>query len=141
MSRPYAGRRVVVLALAAATLTFGACGESSTTTTTTGGENGSSGSATQSNDAGNSRASKLAEGHCSYSASEEQTACENSYAACLETPKAEVKKYQGGFDDPTFVNLATSHANREYGDRGPTWDAGFAGCTAALLDEYTRLQR
>ena len=90
-------------------------------------------------DTGDTRASRLAEGHCSYSSVDEQSACENSYAACLETPDAQIRKYDPRFDDPTLVKIATKHVDDEYGQKGPVWDAGFAGCVAALLEEYARL--
>jgi hypothetical protein len=139
MSRRRFGRRPVILALAAATLALGACGGSSTTNSPTAPENGSSKPAAQSDGAASGGAIKRTEGHCNYPVSGEQTACQDSYLACAKTPEAKVQAYKGG-TDPTLSNIATSHADRTYGDAGPTWDAGFAGCMAALLDEYTRLQ-
>jgi hypothetical protein len=127
---------LVVLALAA-TLALAACGDSDSNDGSAGGS-GSSTTTTQA-DTGNTRASRLAEGHCSYESVDEQSACENSYAACLETPDAQIRKYDPRFDDPTLVKIATKHANEEYGQKGPVWDAGFAGCVAALLEEYARL--
>ena len=128
---------LVALALGAA-LAFGACGDSDSGSPDANG-NGSSTTTTQA-DTGNTRASRLAEGHCSYSSEEEQSACEDSYAACLETPAAQIRKYDPRFDDPTLVKIATEHTNDQYGEKGPVWDAGFAGCTAALLAEYNRLE-
>jgi hypothetical protein len=137
------GRRVrnghtVLIALAlGAALALGGCGGSDSGSSSAGGS-GSSTTTTQA-DTGNTRASRLAKGHCTYSSVEEQSACENSYVACLETPEARIRKYDPRYDDPTLVKIATKRANDEYGEKGPVWNAGFAGCTAALLDKYARL--
>ncbi len=128
---------LVVLALGAA-LAFSACGDSDSDSPNANG-GGSSTTTTQA-DTGDTRASRLAEGHCSYSSVEEQSACEDSYVACLQTPAAQIRKYDPRFDDPTLVKIATEHTNDQYGEKGPVWDAGFAGCTAALLAEYNRLE-
>jgi hypothetical protein len=140
MFRRNAGRKAAVMALAAAMLALGACGGSSDENSPTAPQNPPSNQGAQSNGTKGDAALKPTEGHCTYSASSEQTACQDSYLACAETPKPKVEAYKGG-NDPTLIKIATSHANSRYGDSGPTWDAGFAGCMAALLDEYTRLQR
>jgi hypothetical protein len=75
---------------------------------------------------------------CNLPVSSDRFACEDSYTACATSAEAKVKAYYSG-SGASLDSIAISYAKGVYGSSGYTWQAGYAGCLAALMDEYTRL--
>jgi hypothetical protein len=77
---------------------------------------------------------------CDLPISGDRLICRDSYTACAPTAKAKVKAYYNS-TGPTLDTIAESYAKDIYGSSGFRWQAGYAGCLAALMDEYDRLYR
>ena len=66
-------------------------------------------------------------------------ACHDSYVICAATAKAKVQAYYSG-NGATLDTIATRHAKDTYGTGlSGSFQGGYAGCFAALMDEYGRL--
>ena len=72
--------------------------------------------------------------------STDRYACHDSYAICAANrAKAKVQAYYSG-NGPTLDSIATRYAKGTYGTSFyGAWQAGYAGCYAALGAEYDRL--
>jgi hypothetical protein len=74
---------------------------------------------------------------CPSGSSLDRNVCRDSYISCAGTAKAKVQAYTSG-KGPAPNSVAKNYANSTYNSSGPS-QSGYAGCMAALLDEYERL--
>jgi len=94
---------------------------------------------TRSSDGGQSTESRA----CDHlPASTDRNACQDSYIFCAaDRATAKVRAYYSG-NGPTLDTIAVRYARSTYGTSLlGSFQAGVAGCYAALLDEYDRLYR
>lgn len=73
---------------------------------------------------------------CDFTITVDKNACQLSYTVCSVSAKAEVEAYYNG-RGASIDNVAERFAKSMY--NAYVWQSSFAGCFAALLDEYRRL--
>ena len=82
---------------------------------------------------------------CGSYSGKDSYACEDSYTICAGEAQGVVERYYTG-EGTSLDQFAESYAKETYvGHADPyedlVWQAGFAGCLAALMDEYDTLYR